>query len=134
MGDRAVFGFRDSVDSPTIYLYSHWGGASQRVDLIRAVGKARPRWSDAAYATRICISELVGTDWSQELGFGVSVGTFCEPDYETMQVVTWDDQTVSLMLTRSPHDEIQKVSFAEFENTADRFDEPALFYDEEVEA
>ena len=100
MGDRAVFGFKADNDSETIYLYSHWGGANRANDLSDAIDAARPRWSDGAYATRIALSRLVGDQWSQELGFGISVGSFCEPDYSTMHVVNWAAKTVTLSPTR----------------------------------
>ena len=96
MGDRFVVGFRDTEETPTVWLYSHWGG-SDRVELIAdAIGKARPRWNDPGYATRIAISRIVGDSWNEELGFGITAGgrDFYQPDYDDVHVVTWSDRTV----------------------------------------
>jgi hypothetical protein len=96
MGDRFVVGFRDTEETPTVWLYSHWGG-SDRVELIAdAIGKARPRWNDPGYATRIAISRIVGDSWNEELGFGITAGgrDFYHPDYDDVHVVTWSDRTV----------------------------------------
>jgi len=94
MGDRSVVGFRENKDTPTIYLYSHWGGEAQEGKLILALLKAEPRWQDSAYATRICISELIGNDWSEETGYGISVDTFSMPDYDFIYLVEWETGVV----------------------------------------
>lgn len=94
MGDRAVFGFRDHVNAPTMYLYSHWGGTSQERDLALALAEARPRWHDPDYATRICVSQLIGDDWFRETGYGLSVDRFVSPDYDHHYVVDWSQQGV----------------------------------------
>lgn len=94
MGDRAVFGFRDHVNAPTLYLYSHWGGMSQERDLALALAEAEPRWHDDDYATRICVSQLIGDEWHQQYNYGLTVGRFAMPDYDYHYVVDWTEQRV----------------------------------------
>jgi len=98
MGDRAVFGFKATKESQPIWLYSHWGGSTQNSDLAKAIEEAKPRWCDPHYATRIAISQIVGSDWSGELGFGISAGDgeFALPEYDTIPVVIWSELTVVL--------------------------------------
>lgn len=99
MGDRAVIGFKEKRDSVPVFLYSHWGGADRYRDLQRALQAARPRWNDHTYATRIAISQIIENYWSEETGFGISAGenSFCQPDYDDVPVVIWDDQVVVIV-------------------------------------
>lgn len=99
MGDRAVIGFRADKDAVPVFLYSHWGGSDRYRDAQRAIDAARPRWNDAAYATRIAISQIVQGYWSEELGFGISAGhdSFCQPDYNDVILVTWEDRMVEIV-------------------------------------
>jgi len=108
MGDRANFGFRADQNSPVVVLYAHWGGYQMMSNLAHAIAKARGRWHDDGYATRICISQLIGSDWDQELSFGIYVDNIKDPDQGTrprfrlslnehpVPVVNWADQSVSL--------------------------------------
>ena len=70
MGDRIVYTIRQDKDL-SVNLYSHWGGYDRFVTLARALKAAEPRWNDAAYATRIIVSQLIGDQWDSELGFGL---------------------------------------------------------------
>ena len=74
MGARTNFTFKDTNGSLT--LYSHWGGDSKKRDLALALDKASSRLSmgDTSYALRIMISQLIGTDWNEETGFGLFIG------------------------------------------------------------
>jgi hypothetical protein len=96
MGDRFVVGFRETKQSEPIWLYSHWGGSERTLDIAKALEQSQPRWSDASYATRIAISQIVGSHWEDETGFGVSAGgrNFTYPDYDDVHVITWSDRTV----------------------------------------
>ena len=98
MGDRAVIGFKASKADPGIYLYSHWGGSNRHADAARALEAARPRWSDASYATRIAISTIVGESWNEETGYGLSVGprSYAMPNYKEILVVVWEQQVVQI--------------------------------------
>ena len=70
MGDRIVYSIRQDKDL-SINLYSHWGGYDRFVNLANALRAAEPRWNDSSYATRIIVSQLIGDQWNQELGFGL---------------------------------------------------------------
>lgn len=94
MGDRAVVGFRENESSPTIFLYSHWAGSSMNELLAIALEKSRVRWEDNSYATRIAISQIIGDDWNQELGWGLSVDNFSAPNRDYYLVVDWQSMSV----------------------------------------
>ena len=94
MGDRATFVF-EQEDGNAIYLYGHWAGEGMMANLATAIDKASVRWSDESYATRICISQMIGNEWNQETGWGLST-YFCDSEH-SVPVVNWKDQTVRLM-------------------------------------
>jgi len=94
MGDRANFGFKDSKGD-TVFLYGHWAGHRMLENLAEAVQHARPRWSDAAYATRIAISQMIGDGWSMETGFGLHVNEISDNEHK-IAIVDWEQQTFSL--------------------------------------
>ena len=94
MGDRANFGFRQSNDN-VIILYGHWAGYEMLDRLASAVEKARPRWTDEAYATRICISRLIGDEWPQETGWGISANMILDNEHK-IPIVDWRSGTFSL--------------------------------------
>lgn len=98
MGDRFVVGFRATKESEPIWLYSHWGGAERTFDIAKALEASRPRWTDAAYATRIAVSQIVGNNWDEETGFGLSAGgrNFCMPDYSDVHLITWETRMVEI--------------------------------------
>lgn len=70
MGDRIVYTIKQGNDL-SVNLYSHWGGYDRFIALAKAVKAAEPRWNDVSYGTRIIISQLIGDEWNQELGFGI---------------------------------------------------------------
>jgi len=94
MGDRANFGFVQP-NGNTIVLYGHWAGHGMLGKLADAVIKARPRWSDPAYATRIAISQLVGDQWTSETGWGLHVNEIADNEHK-VAIVDWEQQTFSL--------------------------------------
>ena len=94
MGDRANFGFKQS-DGNTIFLYGHWAGYNMLANLASAVLAAQPRWNDESYATRIAISNLIGEDWAQETGWGLSVGRLLDNEHK-VPVINWVDKTFTL--------------------------------------
>ena len=61
----------------------------------RAGIKARPRWSDPAYATRIAISQLIGDQWNMETGWGLHVNEISDNEHK-IAIVDWEQQTFSL--------------------------------------
>jgi hypothetical protein len=94
MGDRANFGFVQP-NGNTIVLYGHWAGDGMLGQLADAVIKARPRWNDPAYATRIAISQLVGDQWNSETGWGLHVNEISDNEHK-IAIVDWEQQTFSL--------------------------------------
>lgn len=109
-----VVGFQAKSDEPTIYLYAQWGGEAQKEILVNALQKSESRWDDPDYATRICISQIVGNNWNDTLGFGVSVNKFCSPDYDTIQVVEWQNQKVSIREASDPESVLEEISLETF--------------------
>jgi len=71
MGSRTNFHFKTNED--TLTLYSHWGGEERKKDLARAMYAALPRKGDKPYALRIMVSQLIGTSWDNETGYGLFV-------------------------------------------------------------
>jgi hypothetical protein len=94
MGDRANFGFVQS-NGQTIVLYGHWAGYNMLGKLADAVIKARPRWNDESYATRIVISQLIGDQWNMETGWGLSVNQIQDNEHK-IAIVDFKQQTFSL--------------------------------------
>ena len=94
MGDRANFGFVQS-NGETIVLYGHWAGHNMLGKLADAVIKARPRWNDESYATRIVISQLIGDQWNMETGWGLSVNQILDNEHK-IAIVDFKQQTFSL--------------------------------------
>jgi hypothetical protein len=94
MGDRANFGFVQS-NGETIVLYGHWAGHNMLGKLADAVIKARPRWNDESYATRIAISQLIGDQWNMETGWGLSVNQIQDNEHK-IAIVDFKQQTFSL--------------------------------------
>jgi hypothetical protein len=70
VGDRIVYTIKQDKDL-SVNLYSHWGGYDRFVTLAKALKAAEPRWQDTSYAARIIVSQLIGTDWADETGFGL---------------------------------------------------------------
>jgi len=71
MGARINFVFKDSEEGPNVVLYSHWGQDGWETDIAAALEHAKPRWSDAAYGTRMMISYLIQHSILDEHGFGI---------------------------------------------------------------
>jgi len=94
MGDRANFGFKQSNDE-TIILYGHWAGHEMLSNLAEAVEKARPRWTDESYATRIVISNLIGDNWHETTGWGLTVNNILDNEHK-IPVIDWRSGTFSL--------------------------------------
>lgn len=71
-----------------------------------ALMKAQPRWTDEAYATRICISQLVNAEWDRETGWGITVNEIADNEHK-IPVVDWKNQTVTLY-----EEDLQTVVFS----------------------
>jgi hypothetical protein len=94
MGDRANFGFRQS-NGETIVLYGHWAGHDMLGNLASAVEAARSRWTDESYATRICVSHLVGDQWHDTTGWGLTVNGILDNEHK-IPLIDWSTGTFSL--------------------------------------
>jgi hypothetical protein len=94
MGARTVFEVKDRDGS--IFLYSHWGGDTKKEDAINALKVAEPRWMDTTYGMRIFISQIVGTAWDDETGYGISAKHTFEEQYDPM-VIDFENQTVDYL-------------------------------------
>lgn len=119
MGDRFVYGFRESADSPaTVYLYAHWNGASAESDVLSALHAAQPRWGDGSYATRIAISTIVGNDWREETGYGIYAeagrGKAHGGDYRYIYVIEWRERRILAVANEDDSRVYASVSFDQF--------------------
>ena len=94
MGDRANFGFVQP-NGETIVLYGHWAGHQMLGKLADAVIKARGRWNDPSYATRIVTSQLIGDEWNSETGWGLQVNEISDNEHK-IAIIDWEQQTFSL--------------------------------------
>ena len=94
MGNRANFVFvQPSGDS--IVLYGHWGGHEMLHNLADAVEKARGRWEDVSYATRIAISQLIGDQWDMETGWGLHINEIGDNEHK-IPVIDFSQKLFSL--------------------------------------
>ena len=108
MGDRANFVFVQE-NGEAIVLYGHWAGHNMLSNLAEAVFKARPRWNDSSYATRIAISNLIGDQWNMETGWGLQVNEISDNEHK-IPVIDWKQQTFSLHAEADFRDKSNKVS------------------------
>ena len=121
MGDRAVFGFRANEQAPTIFIYQHWVNGEQEVVLAEVLECSRERWYDNSYATRICISQIVGDRWSDSLGYGIYTGeTSHGSDYEYVFIVDWERQSVMKCYNSDSDVVLEEVGIEEFLETTAR--------------
>ena len=122
MGDRAVAGFREKSSKPeaTIYLYQHWSGSDQITNFANALDKARARWSDASYATRIMVSQLVGEYWNDELGYGLYVGGDAHgAGYHYILIADFEKQAVLVCENDNSANQLEAIPFNEFIENAE---------------
>lgn len=100
MGNRANAVFKQ--DGGYLGLYMHNGGYDHKKNLALALQRVvnAGRVSDVGYATRIAVSDMIGTDWSQDLSYGLYVGATMHEvitDNENdIIVVDWDREIVSV--------------------------------------
>jgi hypothetical protein len=94
MGDRANFGFKDR-NGNVVFLYGHWAGYEMLAKLAQAVEIAESRWNDETYATRITISNLIGDEWTQSTGWGISVNEISDNEHK-IPIIDWLSGTFSL--------------------------------------
>lgn len=115
MGDRAVAGFKANSKSETIFMYRQWGGSDQNEIFANALEKARPRWHDDSYGSRIMLSQMIGDDWSGELGYGIYVGgTAHGADYNYILVANFETKMVEIRENDNSDNLIAEIEFDEF--------------------
>jgi hypothetical protein len=73
MGDRANIKIKSNNQGCSIWIYTHWHGSELPHLLQDALAKARPRWDDASYATRILVDQITKDGRDQETGWGLSL-------------------------------------------------------------
>ena len=93
MGDRANWGFIQEMGAPIINLYTHWRGSERHELLANALDYAKPRWSDPSYGTRIVISQIVGEEWANETGWGITVDELGDNEHSYL-MVHWESKKV----------------------------------------
>jgi hypothetical protein len=93
-----------------IVLYSHWGGGQAGADLAAALKKAKPRWDDEGYGARILVSQIIGSGWDSETGYGLYVGELVDNSYP-VPVIDFAEKVVRIPERRSGKSE---WTFAEF--------------------
>lgn len=86
MGDRTNWGFVAEMGAPVINLYGHWAGSERRELLAKALREAKPRWSDAGYATRIVMSQIIGDQWDTQYNWGVYVDQLGDNEHPYLMV------------------------------------------------
>jgi len=109
MGDRAVVGIREKSSEPTLFLYLHWAGSEQDAMLGDALQLAQSRieMGDAAYATRIIISQMTKGLEDSETGAGLYIGgTHHGADYYTINIVDLEAKRV-LVCQNDNSDEVE---------------------------
>ncbi len=82
MGDRVNVYF-DQGNVYSVGLYCHWLGEYIDDCLKDALKKAKPRWDDPEYATRIIISSILKPEIDEETGYGifaVETGRWIDPE------------------------------------------------------
>lgn len=117
MGDRAVFGFRQYTGEPLVFLYSHWGGASQETDLAEALTFAAPRWHDGSYGTRMMLTHLTRDAGDGDTGYGIYAGTETTPhagDYRYTYIVDFATGKVQMVEATNIAEVYGEVTFDEF--------------------
>jgi len=87
----------EKVGQSSIHLYSHWGGdrilfSQIEGSLSNAIEEARRRWGDPSYFVRIVMSRLIGTQWSQNLSWGIAPYK-CDTEYPELKIYV-DEQLV----------------------------------------
>ena len=82
MGSRTEWIIKTNDSDSALHLYSHWGGESKFEDTQRALAKAKFRWDDISYGARIFTSQIIGSDWDNETGFGLAVGNTTDNLFE----------------------------------------------------
>jgi len=92
MGDRSNAIIIDETGEKGIGIYTHWYGSTLPSLIATALNKAKPRWNDSYYATRMIFDNLLTQvkAHDEETGWGLycytNNGDICEEENETVFV------------------------------------------------
>ena len=81
MGSRTVWKIATTEDT-AIHLYSHWGGNDKMRATAEALLRAKHRWDDRTYFTRIFTSWIINDSWDTETGHGLWAGKIDDDFFE----------------------------------------------------
>lgn len=93
MGARVNYNIKQPDGLYTV-LYSHWGAGDGITPIAKALRAANSRWTDTNYCTRIIISQIVGNDWADSQGFGVTAARSPNLD-DAWWIIDLKEQTVT---------------------------------------
>lgn len=94
MGARVQVKIIDSVATPPVYLYAHWGAGGETLQSVHAAMCRGVRWGDAEYLARIIFETMILSELGQETGHGI--GTGLHGDVEELIVVDTLKQRVCM--------------------------------------
>jgi len=98
MGDRAMAEIK--TDGGSLFIYTHWGGYSLPENAKKAIVKAKPRWDDLPYATRIIVDQLIKEGRDEETGFGIMLNDNAEDEYNADKpsvIINLEDKTLKII-------------------------------------
>lgn len=86
MGDRrnVIVTASDTAEAQ-VALYTHWSGSELPQTVASALDRARDRWDDPTYLTRVIFSEMIKGDVESTTGYGIEAilpgsENYCEAD------------------------------------------------------
>lgn len=110
MGDRAMAEIKTNEGS--FFVYTHQKGSCLPGMAREAIRKAKPRWLDMAYATRIIVDQLTKSGRDLEGGFGLMLKPNHLDDYNNDKPSVIID-LVERVLTVIRHGKIETFGFEE---------------------
>jgi hypothetical protein len=119
MSNPANLGIKQP-DGHTIWLYQHWVPEKLLASYAKALEAARPRWNDPAYGTRILISQIIGSNWDSEYGFGISVDRTYLADHKAV-LIDMTNQTVSILDQNTPNKNAKPLVTFPFDKFVKRY-------------
>lgn len=113
MSSKINFYFKRDEISPTVKLYSYWGGYYARNDLKEALNHARSRWDDPEYGTRMMISCFLSVDLMGEGYFGISAEKpgYYQAEETGYYIVDFHDKQITFV---GPYGDTENFSFENF--------------------
>jgi len=118
MGDRNNIFFREDDKGNGVYLYSHWCGSELGEALANVLPKAKDRWADPSYATRIIVQGILDHYVSPDQSTGWGLSATLGDGSGRIWVVDFPDQIVRLVSEgdeRTPNNNLRSWYFANFD-------------------